>query len=297
MIREMQPVTPENVAELSALLLDVAPRFTDFTAGYQLMWAADYDCRFGRLFSRPCLSAREPDGSRRFALLSSLTDGECADFLMRVCAEAGGEILFGALTQEEAMRYAALFPGDARIETLDAEADYLYTVESLRTLGGRRLAAKRNHRNAFLREHPDYEILPYTEETRAEALAFLSAFRATGEDDTPSAHAEGRAAERLLTLCPPALLHGILLRVGGETVGISVGEIRGDTLYMHVEKARHEVRGAYPMLVTEALSRLPSGVLYANREEDDGDEGLRRSKESYLPLVRLYKYTLTLLLK
>ncbi len=294
LIRDMEPVTPENLVRLSRFLADSGSHFADFTAGYQSMWAADYDCRFGRLFGVRALSAREADGSRRYALVDRLTDSDAKRFFSEALPLADGAFTLGALTEEEALRYAALYGGESRVAFFPEEADYLYEALSLQSLAGRRLAAKRNHLNAFLRDYPDYEILPYTEETQGEALAFLREFRLSEEDTTPSAHAEGTAAERLLSLCPPALLYGILLRVGGETVGISVGELRRDCFYMHVEKARRSYRGAYPLLVREACRRLPDTVLYANREEDDGDAGLRQSKLSYAPIAVLPKYTLTL---
>ena len=84
---------------------------------------------------------------------------------------------------------------------------------------------------------------------------------------------------------------GGLIRTEGRIVAFSFGEIIGDTLFVHVEKALREVRGSYQMIVSELLSRFATdGILYVNREEDVGDPGLRYSKESYHPKCLLEKY-------
>ena len=86
-------------------------------------------------------------------------------------------------------------------------------------------------------------------------------------------------------------LFGGLLKTDGRTVGLSIGEILGDTLFVHVEKSLKDVNGAYPMLVREfARAFAGEGVNYINREEDDGNEGLRTSKLSYHPVKLLEKY-------
>lgn len=60
----------------------------------------------------------------------------------------------------------------------------------------------------------------------------------------------------------------------------------GDTLIIHIEKADIAYEGVYQALVNEyAKCFVTPGVRYINREEDAGDEGLRRSKESYHPCV------------
>ncbi len=294
MIQRLHSITAETLPTLTRLFSSLPMRFADFTAGYQYMWAADYASMYGDFLGVPLLSACPPEGERRFALLTCLPEEGCASFLTAFCRENGGRAVFGALDRTTAIRYANAFSGRATLETDMDTADYLYTRETLTAFPGRRLAAKRNHINAFLRDNTEIVFQPLTEENRARAAAFLHEFRESGEDDTLSAHAEGRAAERLLSVFPYPSAIGFLLSVRGDVIGLSLGEIRGDCFYMHVEKARREIRGAYPYLVREALSKLPEGVRYANREEDDGDEGLRRSKHSYMPAELLEKYTLTL---
>ena len=85
-----------------------------------------------------------------------------------------------------------------------------------------------------------------------------------------------------------------MLKANGKVVGFSCGEIVGDTLIIHVEKADTDFSGAYQMLVNEYAKRfVTEGVAYINREEDTGDEGIRQSKESYHPLRLLEKYLVT----
>ena len=87
---------------------------------------------------------------------------------------------------------------------------------------------------------------------------------------------------------------GGLLKTEGKIIGLSIGEILGDTLFVHVEKSLREVQGAYPLLVREfAKCFAADSVNFINREEDDGNEGLRTSKMSYHPVKLLEKYLVT----
>ena len=85
---------------------------------------------------------------------------------------------------------------------------------------------------------------------------------------------------------------GGILRVQGKIVGLSMGEIVRDTLFVHIEKANTELSGIYQKLV-QCFARefVTEDVRYINREEDVGDPGLRKSKMSYRPLKLLEKYT------
>jgi len=65
----------------------------------------------------------------------------------------------------------------------------------------------------------------------------------------------------------------------------------GDTLYVHIEKALHEVAGASQLLCREYAAHAPQSVVYLNREDDMGDEGLRAAKQALHPSEMIEKYT------
>ena len=94
-------------------------------------------------------------------------------------------------------------------------------------------------------------------------------------------------------------LYGLLggaLRVDGRIIGYSIGEIIGDTLFCHIEKADFSYNGAYQMLTNQFLKMYAQSdeVKFVNREEDCGDPGLRKSKLSYNPVELLEKNTVTI---
>ena len=94
---------------------------------------------------------------------------------------------------------------------------------------------------------------------------------------------------RILPLLGSLPLDTRLLTDGGRILGFTVMERIGDTLMIHIEKGLPAVRGIYPMLVTLEANAYPD-VRFVNREEDDGNAGLRQSKLSYHPVRLLQKY-------
>ena len=125
----------------------------------------------------------------------------------------------------------------------------------------------------------------------ADEIKALGRYGEAVQADSASAQAEeGCVREFLRDFAAYAPLAG-LLRVNGRVAGFSAGEIVGDTLIIHIEKADIAYEGVYQALVNEyAKCFVTPGVRYINREEDAGDEGLRRSKESYHPVRLLEKY-------
>ena len=90
------------------------------------------------------------------------------------------------------------------------------------------------------------------------------------------------------------LLVGGMLLVEGDIAGFSLGEVVGDTLFTHIEKADRDYDGCYQMLVAQfAQMYAVDGVEFINREDDTGDPGLRTSKLSYHPVALLEKFSVT----
>ena len=106
---------------------------------------------------------------------------------------------------------------------------------------------------------------------------------------------ESCAVEKCLNNYGSLNLKGGILRVDGQIVGYTIGEaLNSDTIVVHVEKAFQEFRGAYQFINREFIKKIAPGFQYVNREDDIGDEGLRKAKESYYPIFMLEKFTATL---
>lgn len=176
-----------------------------------------------------------------------------------------------------------------------AWSDYLYNAEDIRELAGRRYSGQRNHINKFLREYPNWRFEDIDSSNLAEVYEFFKTY-AQGHLKDSVTYDEGNVKTlEVLDNLEKYGLFGGALRVDGQIAGAALGEIVGDTLFVHIEKSKTEYNGSYPMLVNQFAKAYATGeVKFINREEDDGVEGLRISKLSYHPVELLNKYVVEL---
>ena len=81
-------------------------------------------------------------------------------------------------------------------------------------------------------------------------------------------------------------------------MAFTMGEPLNESTYLvHVEKAFYDIQGAYPMINQQFVQHACAGYSLVNREEDAGEEGLRKAKLSYQPVSLVEKYSATLLSK
>lgn len=291
----MTPFSSYSPAVLRAALGGYASRLCDYCYGLIAIWEEDYKTAVLDLDGRVVLTADDPHTGRPFYeipyrgkdllnLTNTLLSGA-------PCGLNGGEVELRSVDGEALATLQAAYGERLSYDADEEESDYLYDLAALAALRGRPYAAKRNHIHAFLREHPAFIYEPLTAENLAAVRAFYLDYRARYEDDTPTARAEGEAAARALRDFLSLHMEGGVLRENAKILGFWIGETVGDTLFVHIEKADAAVRGAYPLLVREtAAAYAARGLLYENREEDDGDEGLRQSKRSWYPIALLTKY-------
>ena len=170
--------------------------------------------------------------------------------------------------------------------------DYLYEIEALTELAGKKLQAKRNHCNRFIAEHPDW----YTEPVTAENIGKCRELAEVWYQAHPTSSAlcaERRALSLAMEHFERLNMDGLLLCDGERVVAFSLGSRMSERYYdVNFEKAYAEVTGAYALINREfsrmVAAKYPS-VRYLNREDDMGMEGLRKAKESYHPTILLEK--------
>ncbi len=169
-------------------------------------------------------------------------------------------------------------------------SDYLYPSDKLAHLTGKKLAAKRNHINAFERDCPNWHTEPITKDNLSAVKTFHERWAAEREMDN-SLEEELSAAEIELGSFFDMGLEGLVLYVGDEIVAYSYGEpLTKQTYCVHVEKALASVRGAYPLINREFVKTYCMEYQFVNREDDSGEKGLRKAKMSYAPCMVVHKY-------
>ncbi|MCL2125819.1 MAG: phosphatidylglycerol lysyltransferase domain-containing protein [Oscillospiraceae bacterium] len=221
-------------------------------------------------------------------------DKAAYDKIIEQCALEGIPALLCAVAEKDVTTLTGMYP-NSEIRTDRSCSDYLYLSSDLVGLAGRKYSGQRNHINRFTREHQTWSFEHITPANLSAVREYYKKYALEHYKDAP-AYLEGdRKAMEVLDNLEAYEIFGGALYVGDEIIGVSFGEIMGDTLFVHAEKADTEHHGAYPMLMNQFAAAFTSeDVIYINREEDDGDEGLRTSKLSYHPTEILHKYTIEL---
>ncbi len=174
------------------------------------------------------------------------------------------------------------------------DSDYVYLTQSLITLSGRKFHKKKNHLNQFLKNNP-FVFEPLSEKNRKGCLEMEEPwcdFRKC--DERPGLMREMIAVREALNNMENLSCTGGVILINGKIEAFSLGEaLNNDTVVAHVEKANPNIRGLYVAINQQSCERLWADFTYINREQDLGEEGLRKAKLSCNPSHLVEKYTIT----
>jgi len=194
-----------------------------------------------------------------------------------------------AMTEADCRILEELYPGAFRFHTDRKAFDYVYDINDLADLKGRKFQKKRNHLNRFRENHPACQALPLDENTRVAAYCLLRHWYETRLQADPHTdfHLEQVALDRAFAFQQQLGIEGMVLMENGEPLAFAMGSrLSNDTFDIHFEKAREDVDGAYAA-INQAFARhlreRHPEIRWLNREDDLGIEGLRKAKLSYNP--------------
>jgi hypothetical protein len=175
------------------------------------------------------------------------------------------------------------------------QSDYLYLTTELIQLSGRKYHRKRNHIKQF-KEKYSYQYVPLTPEWIPECLRLETDWCDLRQCDVIQGLSnESAAIKEALTHFVDLGVRGGVILIEGKVQAFTLGEpLNPETVVIHIEKANPAHEGLYTMINQAFLENEWSGTSYVNREQDLGEEGLRKAKESYFPHHRVDKYTITL---
>lgn len=190
---------------------------------------------------------------------------------------------------EDRAELEAWFPGRFAFRTDRDGFDYVYAIDDLADLKGRKFQKKRNHFHRFCTEHPNYEIQPIDAGNTPAAQHMVDGWyrQRMREDPHGNYMLESIAMEKAFQNFRGLNLEGILLMDASEVLAVTVGSrLAKNTFDVHFEKAREDAEGAYAAINCEFARYIRQkypDVHFLDREDDMGVEGLRKAKLSYHP--------------
>lgn len=298
-ILKFKPITHAAMPEIYKFLQREHGRTTDFSYAGILMWVDyfkyEYAISEDTLFIKGVVE--NDTNTPAFSLpIGSLPIKDSLEKIKCYCRKNNISPVLSAVPE-----YALEKLDDAGITSinpLDDWGDYLYDAQSLSSLSGKKMGKKRNHVNKFDSLYPESKTIPLNAENVDLAMAFMDIADQEG-DNNAMAIEERRANRTILDMIKEGddNMEGALLMVDDKVVAFTIGDVKHDTLFVHIEKADREYEGSYEKINKEFASMMCEKhpeIQFINREDDSGDEGLRRAKESYHPVEILRKYNIAL---
>lgn len=170
------------------------------------------------------------------------------------------------------------------------KSDYIYLVEDLIELKGRKYHGKKNHINQFIQNN-EYTYEKISKDNIEECRKMKNEWALENDKMDESSQIEVAVVDTMLDHYDQLNLTGGLIRIDGIVKAFTLGEkLSNDTFVTHIEKADGKIRGLYPIINQKFSENELKDYVYVNREEDLGIPGLRKAKLSYNPVNLWDKY-------
>lgn len=225
-------------------------------------------------------------GNRRAVLEAVLEDAKSRGIPCRITS----------MTRAETEELESWFPGRFLFRPDRDGFDYVYAIDDLADLKGRKFQKKRNHVHKFQASHPDCLSVPLEKENLPQAQEMVAQWfrQRLAEDPHGDYLLEQIALSRAFRHFEALGMEGLMLVENGQVLAVTLASrLSENTMDVHFEKAREDVDGAYAAVNCEFARYLRlkhPELAFLNREDDLGLPGLRQAKLSYQPHHMEEKY-------
>ncbi|MEG1880814.1 MAG: phosphatidylglycerol lysyltransferase domain-containing protein [Oscillospiraceae bacterium] len=300
---ELQEITVDKKELFNKYLSRKCSQNSEFTFTNFFMWRKSYDMKYVIINDMLCIMPRHNGGPRSatFPIGFKNEDGTNPDIvpvineLLNYFEKRNEEPLIRLYDDTAVQMLIESFPGRFLITEDVNYFDYVYNIDELIKLPGKRFHGKRNHVNKFKTTY-NWEYNSLNAKNCNECLALFDKWFENKVDEISGVDEEFEAVHELFNNWEALDIKGGCIRVDGEMVAFSVGEpLCEKMVVIHLEHANTGYNGAFPIMNQQFLEHEWNEYELVNREEDMGIDGLRRAKESYRPVSKVKKYVATLL--
>lgn len=264
----------------------------EYAFANNFMWSEVFEVEVGQAYDCGIIRYRRR-GDFSYSFPFGNGDKKKAVELLRgICAAHEYKLHMYPIEEKARKLLIEWFPGEFELDADRDSFDYVYTVEKLSTLKGKKLHGKRNHIARF-KDEDDWSYEPLGRDNIDECRKMAKLWIDQREEKwNEEMEQEMRVLQKAFVYFDELGLFGGVLRKKGEIVAFTMGErLNSDTMVVHFEKAYPDLQGAYPMINQQFVLDRGAEFAYVNREEDTGDLGLRKAKLSYYPDMLIKKYS------
>jgi len=291
---QFKDLTLEDKSLFDQLFAQFHPAISEFTFTNLFIWRQCYQTQISRLSNFLCLLSNRGENSFFYPPIGEGDVIKCYQTLLQYLVS---KAMFGKIAR---VPEAVVTQIDWKSEEMKAEldrgqCDYVYLVQDLIELKGRKYHRKRNHIKQF-QEKYSYQYLPLSLEWIPQCLQLEAAWCDLRHcEASPGLLNESSAIKEAFTHFEELGVKGGAILINGKVEAFTLGELLSpETVVIHIEKANPAYEGLYPTIHQAFLEHQWPEYTYVNREQDLGEEGLRKAKESYFPHHMVNKYTIRL---
>lgn len=279
------PLKPEDKAVYDDFLLNCGERGCEYSFANLFLWGRQkatlhagnlaFFCQFNRrsVYLFPLGADLKPT----------------IDAIISDAKERGIPCRLTGLTQADIKKLENWYPGQFYFNPDRDSFDYVYSIDALADLTGKKLQSKRNHCNRFHLLHHHCSVVPISDENTPQIITMLEQWYTLREiaDPTANFYLEQIAIFKALKFRKELGMEGIVLMDKNRPIAMTLGSfLSPETFDVHFEKAVEGFDGAYAVINREFARYLREkypNLKWLNREDDLGLEGLRKAKLSYYP--------------
>ena len=291
---QLKDLTLKDKPLCDQLFTQFPPQISEFTFTNLFIWRHAYQIKISRLQNFLCLLSEQGESSFFFPPIG---EGDVIEYYQGLLQYLGRKVTLPKIVRVPETGVTQI---DWKTSGMTAEldrnqCDYVYLTQDLIELKGRKYHRKRNHIKQF-QEKYSYQYIPLTPEWISQCLQLEAEWCDLRHcEASPGLLNESFAIKEAFTHFGELGVKGGTILINGKVEAFTMGDpLNPETVVIHIEKANPAYEGLYPTINQAFLEHQWSGYTYVNREQDLGEEGLRKAKESYFPHHLVNKYTITL---
>lgn len=283
---DFKPITKDKKEEFEQCLFDGNERGCEYSFANLYMWGRQrgeiidgYLVLFSQYNRRTVYPFPVGHGDIKHVLDTVIADSK----------ERGIPCRFTGMTAREKAVLEELYPDKFSYHCDRDFFDYVYDINDLAELKGRKYHSKKNHFNRFVTAYPDYRVEPISDENIDEVRKMVDKWYVDRLAEAPDSdfQMEQVAIEKAIKSYKELGMEGLALYIGDKMVAMTLASrMSYNTFDVHFEKAVRGIDGAYAVINCEFAryirDKYPE-IEFLNREDDMGIEGLRKAKEGYRP--------------